>query len=290
MAGMIAIPLYNLYGCSPTGVGLPEIGLQMYTVRNEAEKDYAGTVKRVSGMGFKGVESAFLPEGIGIRESGKIYADNGLKVFAAHVELPVDPASRDEMLEIADAYGCDRMIWHGWPEDQRYRSIAGTDELIALYNQAGEFAQSNGLSFGIHNHWWEYEIQDSGRYPYEMLLNGLDRKIFFEIDTYWVTVAGHDPASIIRRFGKRAPLIHIKDGPARYTDSLDSDDPDPMVPLGKGAMDIPSIAEAGKNTLEWIIVELDVVESDVYQAIEQSYDYLVSNKFAAGLKNPEPGK
>jgi sugar phosphate isomerase/epimerase len=53
--------------------------------------------------------------------------------------------------------------------------------------------------------------------------------IFFEIDTYWVKVAGQNPPEIVKKFGKRAPLLHIKDGPAKWNDSLPDDNPDPMV-------------------------------------------------------------
>ena len=283
LTGLAALPLYNLSGCSMDREKKPDIGLQMYTFRNELEKDFKGTLEKISGIGFKGMESAFLPDNITIAEAGKLFSEYGLSIFAAHVELPVDKASRDVMLEISEAYACKRMIWHGWPEDKRYRTESGTQELMEVYQEAGEFARSNGLSFGIHNHWWEYEKQDSGRYPYEIMLTELGKEIFFEIDTYWATVAGHDPAEIIRKFGRRAPLIHIKDGPARYSESLDADEPDPMVALGTGVIDIPAIASAGKHTVEWMIVELDVVSGDVFRAVQDSYDYLVKNNFASGM-------
>jgi sugar phosphate isomerase/epimerase len=281
--GLAALPLYNLSGCSPDQGKKPDIGLQMYTFRNELDKDFKGTLEKISGSGFKGMESAFLPDNVTIAEAGKLFREYGLSIFAAHVELPVDEAARDEILEISEAYACKRMIWHGWPEDNRYKTETGTRELSEIYQQANEFARSNGLHFGIHNHWWEYEKQDSGRYPYEIMLEELDEEIFFEIDTYWVTVAGHDPAEIIRKFGKRAPLIHIKDGPAIYSESLDADEPDPMVSLGTGVIDIPAISSAGQHTVEWMIVELDVVKGDVFKAVQDSYDFLVSNNYASGI-------
>ncbi|MBR9998266.1 MAG: sugar phosphate isomerase/epimerase [Cyclobacteriaceae bacterium] len=280
LAGIAAIPLYHMFGCTQGTAKLPHIGLQMYTVRDEIEKDIKKTLAKVADMGLAGVESAFLPEGISIEEAGKLFKEYGLHVFAAHVELPVSQASKDEMLRIADAYQCKRMIWHGWPEDKRYKTESGTLELVEIYNEANRFARSNGLSFGVHNHWWEYEKQASGQYPFEILLRELDNEIFFEIDTYWVTVAGHEAAEIIRKFGERAPLIHIKDGPATYSDSLDADDPDPMVPLGKGSVNIPAIAAAARNSADWMIVELDVVRTDVFEAIKDSYDYMISNQYA----------
>ena len=124
-----------------------------------------------------------------------------------------------------------------------------------------------------------------GKFVYEVLLESVEPDIFFEIDTYWVKVAGHDPAAIVAKFGKRAPLLHIKDGPARWTDSLPSDKPEPMTAVGKGTQNFPAIVKAANGNTEWMVVEMDVVATDVFAAIRDSYDYLVKNKLAKGKKD-----
>lgn len=283
--GYAGLSCCGLLGCSEKHHKLPKLGLQLYTVRNEINQDIRGTLSRVSKMGFDGVEAAFWPDGISIEEAGKLLKEFNLNVFSAHVELPVNQEEKDNMERMAEAYRCDRMIWHGWPEDPKYKTEEGTRQLIEIYHETNQFAKSRGLHFGLHNHWWEYERQATGRYPYEILLDEVDPDIFFEIDTYWVTVGGHDAAGIVEKFGKRAPLIHIKDGPAKYSDSLDQDEPDPMVALGQGTMDIPAIAAAGKNSVEWMVVELDVVKTDVFQAVQESYNYMIKNHYAQG-KDP----
>jgi hypothetical protein len=73
----------------------------------------------------------------------------------------------------------------------------------------------------------------------------------------------------------------MKDGPARYSDALVKDKPEPMVPLGQGAQNVPAIARAAGGHIEWMVIEMDVVATDVYQAIKESRDYLLRNKFAA---------
>lgn len=105
--------------------------------------------------------------------------------------------------------------------------------------------------------------------------------MFFELDTYWIKVAGHDPAAIIEKFGPRAKYLHMKDGPAVYNDNLIKDKPDPMVPLGHGTQNVPAIAKAAKPNIEWMVIEMDVVATDVFQAINDSKDYLLQHKFAA---------
>jgi sugar phosphate isomerase/epimerase len=166
------------------------------------------------------------------------------------------------------------MIWHGWPEDKRYSSIEGTKELVKIYNDANKFAKANGLKFGLHNHWWEFRNKVSDKYVYEILLEGLDKDIFFEIDTYWVKVAGHDPAKIIQQFGDRVKLMHVKDGPALFNDKLAIDNPDPMTPVGQGTQNFPAIFKAASSKCEWLVIEMDKTTIDVFDALKQSVDFM----------------
>jgi sugar phosphate isomerase/epimerase len=172
------------------------------------------------------------------------------------------------------------MIWHGWPEDKRYSSLEGTRELVRIYNEAARFAKDNGLQFGIHNHWWEFRNKPGGRYVYEILQEELDPDIFFEIDTYWVKVAGHDPATIVSKLGSRVKLMHIKDGPARWSEKLAEDNPDPMTPVGKGTQDFPKIIKAAGTNPEWLVVEMDKVDMDVFEALRQSFNYMTGKRLA----------
>ena len=261
-----------------------KIALQLYTVRNQIEKNIADTLHRVAQFGFEAVETAFWPENITIKQAGKYLKDTGLAVSSAHIELPADDEKKNAMLEVAETFNCKKMIWHGWPEDKRYSSLDGTKELVDIYNEANHFAKSHGLQFGLHNHWWEYRNKVDGRFVYQVLKESVDPDIFFEIDTYWVKVAGHDPAKIVAEFGKRAPLLHIKDGPAKWNDSLPQDNPDPMVAVGQGTQNFPAIVKAANGITEWMIVEMDKTATDVFVVIQQSYDYLIKNKLARGKK------
>jgi len=260
-----------------------KIAVQLYSVRKELEKDMKGTLKRIADMGFEAVETAFWSKDMSVKQAGQYLKDAGLPVCSAHIELPIDD-QKAAFLETAKELGCKKMIWHGWPEDIRYGSLDGTKQLVAIYNEANRFAKANGLQFGIHNHWWEFRNKVGKRFVYEVLLDQLDKDIFFEIDTYWVKVAGHNPADIVRKFGKRAPLLHIKDGSAVWRDSLADDNPDPMVAVGKGTQNFPAIVKAANGNTEWMIVEMDKTTTDVFEALQESYDYLVKNGLAKGRK------
>ncbi len=250
-----------------------KLSVQLYTVREQIKTDLPGTLKRVKEIGFEYVETAFWPDGISVQKAAQYLKDAGLSVSSAHIELPIGD-KKQIFLDTAAAYHCNRMIWHGWPEDKRYSSVEGTMELISIYNESAKFAKDNGLQFGLHNHWWEYRNKVGGKFVYELLLEHLDKDIFFEIDTYWVKVAGQDPAAIVKKMGSRAQLLHIKDGPAIYRDTLAQDNPDPMTAVGKGTQNFPAIVKAADGNTEWMVIEMDKTAGDVFIALKESFDYL----------------
>jgi sugar phosphate isomerase/epimerase len=258
---------------------IPKTALQLYTVRNDIAKNMSGTFHKLASIGVKVVETAFWPEHVTLQQAAKALKNAGLSVCSSHTDIPIGD-KKEGILKIAEAFNTKRVIWHGWPEDKRYSSLDGTKELIDIYNEAGEIAKSNGLKFGLHNHWWEYRNRVGGRFVYEWLLDGVDKDVFFEIDTYWVKVAGQDPAAIIKKFGSRVKYLHMKDGPAIFSQKLLEDKPDPMVALGRGAQNVPAIAKAARGNIEWMVIEMDVVATDVFQAIKDSYDYLLDHRFA----------
>jgi len=249
------------------------LAVQLYTIRDAISKDLRGSLKHLAGLGFKNVETAFWPENVSVATAAGTLKEFGFNVTSCHVDMP----TRDNIAKLADnakAYGCNKLIWHGWPEDKRYSSIEGTKELVKLYNESYKLAKDHGLHFGLHNHWWEYRNHVGGKLVYEVLNEELNPEIFFETDVYWVKVAGQDPTTILKKLKNRIRLIHIKDGPAVFNQKLISDNPDPMTPIGKGTLDVPSIVNACSDKVEWMVIELDKSAIDVYEALKQSRDYL----------------
>lgn len=257
----------------PAGTREHRLAVQLYTLRDAIAGDLKGSLKHLASLGFRNVETAFWPKTINVRTAAEALNEVGLRVTSCHVDIP----TKDNIATLAStakAYHCKKLIWHGWPEDQRYSSIAGTRELAGIYNESNRLAKDNGLQFGLHNHWWEYRNHVDGKLVYEVLNNELSEDIFFETDVYWVKVAGQDPATILKKLSNRIRLIHIKDGPAVFSNKLISDNPDPMTPVGKGSLDIPSIVAACSDRVEWLVIELDKSSIDVYDALAQSREYL----------------
>lgn len=257
---------------------LPGLSMQLYTVRNEIAADLPGTLRRLAEIGFTHVETAFWPEGVSHRDGAAYLKEAGLNVSSIHAELEEEPGM---LIELAEIYECDRLIWHGWPEDPRYRTREGTLELVSQYNKVSDNLQANGLRFGLHNHWWEFRTLEEDIIPWELLHQELNREIFFQLDIYWVTVAGHDPANIIRQLGSRVEMLHVKDGPANPDDTSVDEPHEPMTALGQGRLDIPDIMNSAMEHVQWMVLEMDETDGDPFALLDQSLQYMINKRFAA---------
>ena len=249
------------------------IALQLYTVRDLLKQDFEGVIRRIAGIGYAGVETAGLPEGVSAAQAAALFAGCGLTVAAGHMPLPLGD-DQQKVIETAGQLGLQRIVSGHLPAEE-YRDLASIRRACARLNEAQAVAVANGLSFGVHNHWWEFQ-KAGDVYPYQVWLDELDPAIFFELDTYWIQSAGADPVDIVKLFGDRAPLLHIKDGPAG------SDTDASMVAVGDGNMDYPAVIAAGVDNTEWLIIELDRCASDMMAAVERSYRYLVGEGLAHG--------
>ncbi len=248
------------------------IGLQLYSVRQALSQDFAGTVRQVAAMGYLGVETAGFP-GTTPADARRLFDDLGLTVIAAHSPLPLGE-KKNEVLDTLGALGCPYLVC-AWLKPEEYFSTADQVRRAAdLLNEGSEVARANGLTLVYHNHHFEYLPVAEGPLAYTLLKQHLAPEVMVEIDTYWVKVAGCDPIAVIREWGQRAPLLHIKDGPGVRGE--------PMTAVGEGIMDIPAVVAAGEGATRWLIVELDSCATDMLEAVERSYRYLVGRGLALG--------
>ncbi|VTR95819.1 Xylose isomerase domain protein TIM barrel OS=Melioribacter roseus (strain JCM 17771 / P3M-2) GN=MROS_2632 PE=4 SV=1: AP_endonuc_2 [Gemmata massiliana] len=239
------------------------IALQLWTIRDAIASDVDQALSRVRVAGFQAVELAPLPPGLSPERLAKALARHELTVVSIHGDLPT-PANIEHWARITQMCRCRKIIWHGWPRDSRYDSAVGLRDLIASCNAAGNLAREHGLEFGLHNHWWEFELLE-GVLSIRTLHEELHLDIFWQLDVYWARTAGFDPAGAVSELGSRLGSIHWKDGPAVYGQ--------PMTALGHGTIDVPRILNALTHPVDWVI-ELDECASDPLEAARQSLEYL----------------
>jgi len=245
------------------------IALQLHSIREELSRDFDSAMRRVVEIGYRAVEPAGFP-GTTPKQAACLFQELGLEVPAAHFPLPLGD-SKQQILDAMHLLGAEYLVSGLGPE-----AFSSADEIrrsCDRFNDACLIAMDHGFKFAVHNHWWEFGAVD-GCPVYHLLLERLRTDVLFEIDTYWVLTAGLDPAAIVREFGRRAPLLHIKDGPGT---------PDaPMTAVGEGLLDFLRIAEAGRETVRWMIVELDWCATDMMTAVKKSYVYLANHGMRSG--------
>ncbi len=245
------------------------IALQLYSIREELNGDFETGVRRIADMGYVSVEPAGFP-GTTPQEAAKLFRELDLAVPSAHVAMPIGEV-KQQTLDTMHTFGSTRIVSGLGPDD--FLTVDLIKRSCEKFNEASAVAVENSMSFAIHNHWWEFLPIDSG-HVYKVMLDYLEPQVLFEVDTYWVKTAGLNPATVVRELGARAPLLHIKDGPCNKEES--------MTAIGDGIMDFHSIVEAGGTTVEWMIVELDRCDTDMIEAVEQSYVYLTTKELAHG--------
>ena len=269
------------------------IALQLYSVRDDLEKDFSGTLRKVKAFGYDGVEFAGL-YGNKAADVSKTLKKIGLFPLSAHVpfaDLIADPRGViGEYTEIGCKY---IVIPYLTPE---YRPNAEKfNEVIEGARIIGEAAKEAGLTLLYHNHDFEFEKVD-GKYALDVLYGSVSTDLLeTEIDTCWVNVAGENPSNYIRKYTGRSPVVHLKDyvmpekKPDKMYELIGIEDEANAAeattfefrPLGHGVQDFEEILKACKDAgTQWVVVEQDApsMGKTSSECAEISIQYLRSLK------------
>jgi sugar phosphate isomerase/epimerase len=211
-------------------LGLP-IGIQLYTVGSDMQKDAPGTVKQIAAIGYKEVETAGFGSLKTAKDLRKALDDNGLNCPSAHLQF--DLKNLQPTFDDANTLGCQYAtasvarllimnmgdIASATPE-QRNKIIASImapmteddcKKLVDVMNTVGAAAKKNGLMFASHNHTEQFSPVE-GKTAFDYLISHTDPgSVEFEIDCGWIAVAGHTPEEFINRYPGRVKMLHIKD-------------------------------------------------------------------------------
>lgn len=224
------------------------IALQLYTVRDETAKDFAGTMRKVAKMGYSGVEFAGTG-GLSAAEMKDLLAETGLRPVGSHIALAAMEADLDEVIAYNTAIGNPYVGVPFLPKEMQ--NPAGFRALAASLNRLGGTLKSAGLSLYYHNHAFEFDVHDGVR-GWDILVAETDPALVsLEIDVYWAAYAGEDPAALIRRSAGRFALVHLKD-------MIGQGEERTWAEVGEGIIDFPSIFQASEaQGVQWYIVEQD---------------------------------
>ena len=247
------------------------IALQMYTLRDDCDKDFAGTIRKVADIGYAAVELAGHG-GLSVQALSSLLADNHLKVAGSHIALEVLESELPRVIEENLALGNRHIVVPYLAEDRR-RTAADYQKVAAKLNTLGGTLQSSGLTLCYHNHDFEFQPLDNGQIGEDILLENTDPSLVkAEVDTYWVLKGGQDPVAFIQKHAGRVPLLHIKD-----RDKTDGS----FAPVGTGDLPLDALVAAAPDAgAEYLIVEQDVCKGPALEAVTLSYNNLKAKGYA----------
>jgi sugar phosphate isomerase/epimerase len=246
---------------------LRKIGIQLYTVRQALDADFAGTLQRLAGIGYQEVEFAWN-RGPSPAETRLLLRDAGLTAPSTHLTVEDFDSKWSETVSAAHAIGIEYLVLAWIDADQR-KTLDDYHRWAARFNQYSKAAREAGFTFAYHNHAAELTPID-GRIPYDILLGETEPEdVSFEMDIYWVLDGGGNPLAYFARWPGRFPLLHIKGRTAGGQ----------MVDVGAGSVDWAAIFGHTKQAgVRHSFVEHDDA-TDPFASAAASYSYLRQLRF-----------
>jgi len=282
-------------------LGLP-IGIQLYTVDADMQKDAAGAVAKIAQIGYKEVETAGFGSAKTAAALRKSLDDNGLKCPSAH--LIGNRKDLNRAFDDAHTLGCtyataslppllitDLPMVLDVPPSERQavlrKNLAAISEplskddlkkLIDAMNQVGAAAKQQGLIFGAHNHTYEFEPIDGRPAIYYMIEQTDPGSVKFEIDCGWAEVAGYNPVDVAAKYPGRIKMLHIKDFlPFKKGATVFGPNSPKGSEIGQGVIDYKAIFAGMKGKgIEHVFVEQEGPFSRMpaIQSAEADYRFL----------------
>lgn len=250
------------------GQKLDKIGVQLYSLRTETEKDLETVLNKISGMGYQQVELHTL--------YNMKAAELKLLLDKYHLSAPsthrgYQQIKEDLMGTVSDAriLGLDYVIIP-WMDTKQYKLKENWLAFSEDLNRIGKILKAHNVQLAYHNHDFEFKALADGSIPYDILLENTDPELVaLQLDLYWIVKAGKDPIAYIEKNSGRIISVHVKD--------MDKDGK--MTEVGSGEIDFANIFKVGKqHGLKYFIVEHDHPENP-FSSVEKSVNYLKQLEF-----------
>ena len=273
---IILIPLQAQKKGDPVFTG--KIGVQAYSFRNYFPKDIPGTLDRIQEMGITEIEGGggrIPPE-----EYLKMCQERGISVpstGAGFNDLKEDPM---KIVETAKALESSFVMCAWIPHEERGNfTIKDADMAIEVFNSAGKILADHGLTFCYHPHGYEFQPHGDGTLLDYIIENTNPEYVSYEMDVFWVQFGGGDPVALLKKYGDRWKLMHLKDMKHDIKKDLTGGtDVEFNVPLGTGQLDMRNILiEGHKIGIAHYFIEDE--SSAVLDQVPESVTFLRSLKY-----------
>jgi sugar phosphate isomerase/epimerase len=251
----------------------PEIGVELYSFRNQFAKDVPGTLAKISAMGIKEIEGGGT-YGMPVEEFKKLLQQNNLKMVAVAADFNQLATNPQAAVDQAKLFGAKYVVCFWIPHQGDTFTIDETKKAVEVFNSAGKVLKENGLSLCYHPHGYEFRPYENGTL-FDYLMNNLNPEYCnFEMDVFWIKHPGQDPVALLKKYPKRWLLMHLKDRkPGTEGNQNGRADVETNVVLGAGDVGIAEIMkEAKKQGVKHYFIEDESSRS--LEQVPQSLAYL----------------
>lgn len=231
-------------------MALSGIAAQVYSVREQAQADFAGTMRALRECGYQGVELAGL-YGLAPEAVRDCLKEQGLVPVSAHVQLEEFLKDMEGTAERYRTIGCS-YIGIPWMGTERHWGGERFEETRGLLERISACCRERGMGLLYHNHSFEFEKTEKGSCLLDELYGALDPETLqTELDVCWVEAAGASAVEYLRRYSGRCPVVHMKDFRREEGENR-------LVALGQGQVDIAAAARTAVLCgAAWLVVEQD---------------------------------
>ncbi|NLN03717.1 MAG: TIM barrel protein [Clostridiaceae bacterium] len=237
---------------------MDRINLQLYSVREDAEKDFRGTLERVARTGFTGVEFAGF-YGVDAKTMKKWLDEFGLEAVSSHSNVF---GNLDEEIEYLCTVGAKHIVLPSANFENRDLVLKLAEDL----NNIGEKCKQNGLSLGYHNHSFEFKKDEDGKWLLDVLFENTDPDLVsVQLDVCWALVGGVNPVEYLKKYKDRALTVHMKE--------VKTVSPYEGTAIGLGIVDFAGIYNLLGDECDYII-EQEGIAMDTWEGLAMSVDYL----------------
>ncbi len=250
-----------------------EVGIQLYSLRNQFKTDVEGTLKTIHDWGITKIEGGDtygmpFPEFKALLDK---YNLEPVSIGASFEELDSDP---EAVVEKAKAYGATYVMCSWIPHDGDNFTIEDTKKAIEVFNRAGEILDRDEIILTYHAHGYEFRPYEEGTLFDYMAQQAED--FYFEMDVYWVQHGGVDPLTLLNTYPDQFVLMHLKDMDKSVKgNDTGLEDVETNVVLGTGQIAMGALVNRAKELgIAYLFIEDE--SSRVVQQVPKSLAFLES--------------
>jgi len=250
-----------------------EVGLQLYSLRNQFKKDVTGSLDIIASWGITKLEGGGT-YGMTLEDFQKELASRNLSVVS--VGAGFEDLEKNPMIAVENAkkFGAKYVMCAWVPHDDNKWDLEETQHATDVFNKAGKVLKENGIILAYHAHGYEFRPYKDGTLFDYMAENATD--FTFELDVFWAQHGGGDPLGLMKKYPKKITLMHLKDMEKGVKgNNTGHEDVETNVVLGTGQIDMAGVvAEAKKLGIEYMFIEDE--SSRVVEQVPESLEYLKS--------------